>query len=201
MPPKSPLGPIRSLTFRLQDCTPRMSKLPNLETLATLVSNVTRTMCGVVFVPGDAMARGESICRQMVMIPLYGDPNITVVVSSDTQGSRALGAAFFGRKPAEVTPQMINDAIAELLNMVAAQISTALGSSHTLGLPTRTNLTEIAAGGGLRLADAALLHSEGAIDLGLWILESAGLTEAARPTAPAPVGAIRSLLRKIGVQS
>ena len=170
-----------------------MSKLPDCQTLAALVSNVTRTMCGVSFVPGDAMERGESICRQMVMIPLRGDPNVVVVVASDARGSRALGAAFFGRQPAEVTQPMVDDAIAELLNMVAAQISTALGSTHQLGLPTRTTLPEIAAGGGLRLDDAALMHSEGAIDLGLWILES----QAALSDKP---GGFRSLLRKIGVQ-
>jgi hypothetical protein len=158
---------------------------------------VTRTMCGVVFVPGDAMERGESICRQMVMIPLRGDPNITVVVSSDAQGSRALGAAFFGRAPKDVSPQMISDAIAELLNMVAQQISNALGSTHTLGFPTRTTLTEIAAGGGLRMADAALLHSAGAIDLGLWVLESASTAKGAAPAAPAR-GGLWSLLRKLG---
>lgn len=176
-----------------------MSKLPDSQTLAGLVSNVTRTMCGVSFVPGDAMERGESICRQMVMIPLRGDPNIVVVVASDARGSRALGAAFFGKQPAEVTQQMVDDAIAELLNMVAAQISTALGSSHQLGLPARTTLPEIAAGRGLRLDDAALLHSEGAIDLGLWILEA----PAAAPqnqAAGAP-GGFRSLLRRIGVSS
>jgi CheY-specific phosphatase CheX len=176
-----------------------MSKLPDPQTLATLVSNVTRTMCGVVFVPGDAMARGESICRQMVMIPLRGDPNVTVVVASDARGSRALAAAFFGHSASEVTQQMTDDAIAELLNMVAAQISNALGSTHQLGLPTRTTLPEIAAGGGLRLADAALLHSEGAIDLGLWILESPGA--GAMPEVRPPTGGVlRSLLRKIGVQ-
>jgi CheY-specific phosphatase CheX len=170
-----------------------MSKLPDCQTLAALVSNVTRTMCGVSFVPGDAMERGESICRQMVMIPLRGDPNVVVVVASDARGSRALGAAFFGKQPAEVTQPMVDDAIAELLNMVAAQISTALGSTHQLGLPTRTTLPEIAAGGGLRLDDAALMHSEGAIDLGLWILES-------QATLPDKPGGFRSLLRKIGVQ-
>ena len=175
-----------------------MSKLPDLESLAALVSNVTRTMCGVTFVPGDAMARGESICRQMVKIPLRGDPNITIVVASDAQGSRALGAAFFGRSQSDVTPQMISDAIAELLNMVAAQISTALGGTHTLGLPARTTLTEIATGGGLRLADAALLHSEGAIDLGLWVIESPGVETSADAAPSAPRG-FRSLLRKIGV--
>jgi CheY-specific phosphatase CheX len=174
-----------------------MSKLPDSQTLATLVSNVTRTMCGVTFLPGDAMARGESICRQMVMIPLRGDPNVIVVVASDAQGSRALAAAFFGRSPSEVTQQMIDDAIAELLNMVAAQISTAMGSTHKLGFPSRTNLPEIATGGGLRLDEAALLHSEGAIDLGLWILESM-TSDKAKDAAPAARG-FRSLLRKIGV--
>jgi CheY-specific phosphatase CheX len=171
-----------------------MSKLPDPQTLAALVSNVTRTMCDVSFVPGDAMERGESICRQMVMIPLRGDPNVTVVVSSDARGSRALAAAFFGREPAQVTQQMVDDAIAELLNMVAAQISNALGSTHTLGLPTRTTLPEIAAGGGLRLDDAALLHSEGKIDLGLWILERPAEGPVA-PAAPAS-GGFRSLLRR-----
>jgi CheY-specific phosphatase CheX len=179
-PPSSPL-------------TPRMSKLPDTQTLAALVSNVTRTMCDVIFVPGDAMARGESICRRMAMIPLRGDPNVTVVVASDAQGSRALAAAFFGRRPAEITQAMADDAIAELLNMVAAQISTALGGTHQLGLPSATTLPEIAAAGGLRLDDAALLHSEGAIDLGLWILESRTAN-----AAEAGSGGIRSLLRKFG---
>ena len=88
---------------------------------------------------------------------------------------------------------MVDDAIAELLNMVAAQISTALGSTHALGLPARTTLPEIAAGGGLRLDQAALLHSEGKIDLGLWILESPGEGPAAAEPAP---GGFRSLIRK-----
>jgi CheY-specific phosphatase CheX len=171
-----------------------MSKLPDPETLAALVSNVTRTMCGVTFAPGDEMARGESICRRMAMIPLRGDPNVTVVVASDAQGSRALGAAFFGRQPADITQQMADDAISELLNMVAAQISNALGSTHKLGLPSSTTLPQLAAAGGFRLDDAALLHSEGAIDLGLWILESPG----ERASSDAAPGGLRSLIRKIG---
>ena len=88
---------------------------------------------------------------------------------------------------------MVDDAIAELLNMVAAQISNALGSKHQLGLPSRTTLPEIAAGGGLRLDDAALMHSEGAIDLGLWILEGPAPSDKKAEAA----GGFRSLLRKI----
>jgi Chemotaxis phosphatase CheX len=171
-----------------------MSTLPDPKILAALISNVTRTMCGTTFTSGDPLTRGESLCGQMVLIPLTGKRSFTVVVSSDTRGSRALGAAFFGCAESELTQPMIDDAIAELLNMVAAQISNALGSTHTLGLPARTTLPEIAADGGLRLDDAALLHSEGKIDLGLWILER----PAAAPTAgaaPAP-GGFRSMLRK-----
>jgi hypothetical protein len=129
------------------------------------------------------------------MIPLRGDPNVTVVVASDSQGSRALGAAFFSRSPTDITQQMADDAISELLNMVAAQISTALGGTHQLGLPATTTLATIAATGGFRLDDAALLHSEGEIDLGLWILESPSSNAA---SDAAPTGGLRSLIRKIG---
>jgi hypothetical protein len=149
-----------------------ISKLPDPVELAALVSNVTQTMCGTTFVPDDPLSRGESLCGQMVMIPLIGEGNIIVVVASDGQGSRSLGAAFLGCPRQQLTQQMIDDTIAELLNMVAGQISAALGYTHTLGLPRRTNLAEIASGDGHGFEDAVLLRSEGRIDLRLWILET-----------------------------
>jgi hypothetical protein len=175
-----------------------MSKLPDAEKLAALVSHVTQTMCGTTFVPGDPLARGESIYLQMVMIPLIGDPSITVVLSSDTKGSRALGAAFYGSTDAKLTQAMIDDAIAELLNMVAGQICTALQSNHSLGLPRRTTLTEIAKGGLLGLGDAVLLRSEGAVDLGLWIVQAAPIAAAKpAPRPPRPwTDLFRSLIRR-----
>jgi hypothetical protein len=172
-----------------------MSKLPDPETLAALVSHVTETMCGTRFVPGDLLARGESLYLQMVMIPLMGEPNITVVLSSDALGSRALGTAFFGANDEKLTQLMIDDAIAELLNMVAAQIASALACGHTLGLPRRTRLVDIAQGGALDLGGAVLLRSEGAVDLGLWIFE----TKPAQPEKPPrarKTGLFRALLGK-----
>jgi hypothetical protein len=156
-----------------------MSSLPGPENLAVLVSNVTRTMCGTTFVPGDPVARGESLYLQMALITLSGDPDIAIVVSSDQKGSRALGRAFFGITDAQLTQPMIDDAIAELLNMVAGQLSSALGSRHRLGLPKRVKVKELAQLGGLGAGAEVLLRSEGAVDLGLWISE----------TAPAPAGA------------
>lgn len=172
-----------------------MSKLPDPERLAALVSHVTHTMCGTSFVPGDPLARGDSLYLQMVMIPLIGEPNVTVVLSSDTKGSRALGAAFFGTTADKLSQEMIDDAIAELLNMVAGQISTSLQSGHSLGLPRRTTLSEIAKGGLLGMGDAVLLRSEGAVDLGLWILESASPGEPKQ--TPRQTGRLfRSLIRR-----
>jgi len=175
-----------------------MSKLPDAEKLAALVSHVTSTMCGVSFVPGDPLARGESLYLQMVMIPLRGDPDVTVVLSSDTQGSRALGAAFFSVADDKLTQQMIDDAIAELLNMVAGQISMALQSNHTLGLPRRTRLAEIARAGMATANGAILLRSEGAVDLGLWILENpaTGADEKGRAEGLQRSGLLRSILGK-----
>jgi hypothetical protein len=170
-----------------------MSKLPDAETLAKLVTNVTQTMCATSFVPGDPLARGESLYLQMAMIQLTGDPDITIVLSSDVRGSRALGAAFYGINDGTLSQQMIDDAITELLNMVAGQICTALQSDHAMGLPKRVRLTDIVRAGVSITDDAALLRSEGAIDLGLWILETK------RPPAAAerpPAGKLRSFFGK-----
>jgi hypothetical protein len=176
-----------------------MSKLPDAEKLASLVSYVTSTMCGVSFVPGDPVARGESLYLQMVMIALRGDPDITVVLSSDGRGSRALGAAFFGIGEDKVSQQMIDDAIAELLNMVAGQVATAMQSNHTLGLPRRTKLSEIARAGMATLDGAVLLRSEGAVDLGLWILETdvvGGPDDKPKAQGAQRSGLLRSILGK-----
>jgi len=170
-----------------------MSKLPDAETLAKLVSNVTQTMCATSFVPGDPLARGESLYLQMAMIQLTGDPDVTIVLSSDALGSRALGSAFYGMANVKLTQQMIDDAITELLNMVAGQICTAMGSTHTLGLPKRVQLTDLVRAGVSMTNDAALLRSEGAIDLGLWILETKRPAPAAESPRP---GKLRSFFGK-----
>jgi hypothetical protein len=173
-----------------------MSTLPDPKVLAALLSNVTRTMCGTTFSAGDPLTRGESLCGQMVLIPLTGSRSFNVIVSSDTRGSRALGAAFYGCDEKDLTKEMIDDAIGELLNMVAGQISAMLHLDLTLGLPHPTNLAEIVASGGSGIEDALLFHSEGKVDLWLWIFET-------HPPAPAEVrpptkrSILRSLLTRI----
>jgi hypothetical protein len=169
-----------------------MSTLPDPATLARLISNVTNAMCGTTFAPGDPLARGESLCGQMVMLQLNGERTFTVVVSSDSRGSRALGSAFFGCADADLTQFMVDDAIAELLNMVAGQISATLRLNLSLGLPHLTTLAELIASGGEGVADAALFRSEGKVDLWLWVFENHPHTDATPKKST-----FKSILKKI----
>jgi hypothetical protein len=173
------------------------TRLPDALTLADLVSNVTETICGTKFVPANDADRGESICGRMVMMPIKGPRDITIVLSCDAAGGQALGAALRGCPREQLTRAMIDDAIAELLNMVAGQIQTALEIDQPLGLPRTTSLAEIAQGGGVGFDDSILLTSKGLGDLKLWIFEKTTATQEA-VSVRKPIGRFRSLFQKLG---
>ncbi len=172
--------------------------LPGPEILAALVSNVTETICGTRFVPAsDDLSRGQSICGRMVMLPIPGDRDISLILSCDATGSQALAAALHNRPAEQLTRAMIDDAISEFLNMVAGQIQRALDIDQQLGLPRPTSLAEMAQMGGVGFDDSILLTSQGLGDLKLWIFEKTAPT-ADVPTPAKQAGAFRSLFRKIG---
>jgi hypothetical protein len=164
---------------------------PDALTLAALVSNVTETICGTKFVPADDMLRGQSICGRMVLMPIKGLRDISVVLSCDTSGGQALGAALRGCPRDQLTRAMIDDSIAELLSMVAGQIQTALEIDQPLGLPRPTSLAELAQGGGVSFDDSILLTSQGLGDLKLWIFETAS------PGEQTPQGKTRRTFRSL----
>jgi len=146
--------------------------MPKLDrqTVADIVSEVTRVMCDTVFVPGDPLERGESLYRRLTMISMRGEPGITVVLAVDNEGGCALASSFFSCPPRDVTQPMIDDVVAELLNMLAGQISGALAYRYSLGLPRRTTVKELF-GDNPQFEQAILLRSKGRVDLGLWLLE------------------------------
>jgi len=148
-----------------------LSSLPDPQSLAKLVSNVTKTMFGLSFVPAASSDRGESLCIQMVLMTITGPRKIHLVLASDREGSASLAAGLFGCPAAELTRQMIDDAITELLNMVAGQIVPAMKLDQAIGLPRVTNLAEFAALGGPGLTDTVLLRSDVNLHLRLWIFE------------------------------
>jgi len=168
--------------------------LPDARELALLVSNVTGPMCGKTFAAADDRARGQSICGRMFLLPIQGKRDINIILSSDKAGSEALGAAMFGRPPQQLTRGMVDDAIAELLNMVAGQVQKHLKIDQPLGLPRSITLADLATAGGVGFSDSLLLTSSGIGDMKLWIYERAQDEK----TAAAPGGGfVRSLFRKL----
>jgi len=173
-----------------------MSSLPDPSTLARLVSNVTETMCHASFVPAGDSERGESVCGRMALLPIRGSRDISIVLSCDQSGARALAAGLFGCPLDEVSPEMTDDAVAELLNMVGGQITSAMSLDQALGLPRRTSLAELAEGQGVGINDSVLLRSEGSVDLKLWIFERAAVTPPKVPSGSRR-WTVRSLIQKL----
>lgn len=168
-------------------------QLPDASTLAALVSNVTETMCGTSFVVDDPYARGESLCARMFVLPLLGGRRISIVLGCDAQAAHGLASALFGVGADQLDANMPDEAICELLNMIAGQITGRFRLEVALGLPRRTTIGEVCGAGGLRFEDAALLTSRGRLNLRLWIFEH----EEGTASSSAPPGRLRSLLNSL----
>jgi hypothetical protein len=173
-----------------------MADVLNAESLASLVTSVTEAMCEVKFNPWDPMARGESLAGKMVLLPLEGERKISIVLAYDARGGRALASKLFRLTPDQLSSDLIDDAVRELLNMVAGQVSRSLKIDQRLGLPRPTNMAEIAAEGGPGAADSVLLRSEGQADLRLWIFERVEHQVAGSAPSRIPVGKRVKLLVK-----
>lgn len=114
--------------------------LPTPETLATLVTNVTKTMFGITFSldAGRHEAwKGEPRCPgwQAAVLPIPGTRPITVAIAADGEGCQTLAAAMFSCDPQGVDASMIRDALAEIVNIVGGQVKSALALDQALGLP------------------------------------------------------------------
>jgi CheY-specific phosphatase CheX len=70
-------------------------------------------------------------------LAMSGDGHLDLVaVCSSRCGARFAGNVF-GCNEADATTELAEDAVGELLNVIAGQIKSHLGSSHALGLPKR----------------------------------------------------------------
>lgn len=173
-----------------------MPHLTDVDEIALLVSAVTEVMCGATFAPWDPMARGESLSGRMVVLPMEGPRRIHIALACDSRGSRALASSMFGCPPAEVTPRQIDDAIRELLNVVAGQVQRKLKIDQPLGTPRPTNLAEMSEAAGVGIGDAVLLRSQGNVDIRLWIFEQAA-APSVDSAAVASRGMFRSLIKRL----
>lgn len=171
--------------------------LTDVDEIAAMVSAVTQVLCGARFAPWDPMARGESLSGRMVLLPMEGPRRIRIALACDARGSRALASAMFGCRPCDVVPRQIDDAIQELLNVVAGQVQRKLKIEQPLGMPRRTNLAELSEAAGVGIEDAVLLRSQGDVDIRLWIFEQHEPAPAV--DAPAALGrsTFRSLIKRL----
>ncbi len=116
-----------------------MAELPSSETLARLVSNITRTMFGMSFMLAaqerDGLPWLDAQPWRTLCLPIPGGRPLTVLIATDQQGALALGGAMFSCPPNEVDRAMVDDALGELVNIIAGQIKIALGLDQALGLP------------------------------------------------------------------
>lgn len=167
------------------------SALPDAARLAELVSDITDVICGASFAPCSTEDRGLSICGQMVMLPIVGPRDIRLILSCDGDDARALASAMLGgTAPESISSRMVDDAIAEFLNMIAGRIQTALSIDQPLGPPVRTSIGEVALEGGVGFADAILLKSTALGDIKIWIYER-------KPNPKSGEKPFRSLVRKV----
>lgn len=149
-----------------------MTNLPDPQTLATLVSNVTETMCGISFEPAQEVRLVDPADWRLAILPINGKRKIQVLLSSDQASSLGLGAALLGFPADQLDSSMVDDSLCELLNMAAGQIKRALALDDALGLP---RIVDGEAGRDLfknARHHGTMLRSRGALDLIIWVTET-----------------------------
>lgn len=110
-----------------------MNAIPPPQAIAEIFSGVTDTMVGMKFRIAEK-TQGPWFCTAIVPIP--GDKPVAVAVSADVAACRALAAAMFGCSEADLDDTMLQDAIAELTNVMAGQLRVSMGANNqALGLP------------------------------------------------------------------
>jgi len=112
-----------------------MPTLPPPDKMAAVVSGVTETMLGLTFKPDPEDAPWAHLVWRAAVLPIPGDFPLTVGLSSDRPGCEALSSKMFQMPTAEVSDDMLSDALCELVNMTAGLLKSHLKLEQALGLP------------------------------------------------------------------
>jgi hypothetical protein len=110
-------------------------RLPTSDELATVTSGIAQTMCGLVFNPIKGKVDSAKMWR-MAVLPIKGAQSVKVAVGSDQLSGAALGHRMFALPISNVDPTMAEDALCELVNMVAGRLKRLMSVDDSLGLPT-----------------------------------------------------------------
>jgi hypothetical protein len=129
-------------------------------TLATLVSRVTESMCGIGFRAAPAKSVLPERWWRIAVLPIGGARPLEVILLSDEKSCRALALGMFG-KGLTLEEGLVEDAFRELLNMAAGQIKSVLVPDQALGLPRIVREEELPADRRRLLFEGLLLQSSG----------------------------------------
>jgi hypothetical protein len=139
------------------------------EQFARIVTNVTQPMLGMKFAVAPSREITTALCWRVAFLEI-GDRSMTVALSSDQRGCTALGAALFACAAEAVDSSIMNDSLAELVNMTAGQIKGAMMLDHALGLPRVQEGSERLNGTpGWR---TVRLRAESSVELLVWITDN-----------------------------
>jgi len=147
--------------------------LPDPETLAVLVTNVTNTMCGISFeADRDYRAPTAEAYWRLATLAIPGARSLVVTLCSSQAGCQALGSALFSCPPETLDQSMLDDSLCELLNMAAGQIKGALGLDQALGLPKIAQEPELSTRVVRALREGVMLRSPENHGLLIWVSEA-----------------------------
>ncbi len=118
-----------------------MSALPSPEALAKVVTNVTKSMLGIVFESLLEQYKSEILLGlnerrwRVAVLPLPGTRPVTVVLAADEPGCRRIAAAFFQITAQEVDDDMVEETLGELTAIAAGLLKRALHLDGEIGKP------------------------------------------------------------------
>ena len=145
--------------------------LPDPDMLATLVTNVTNTMCGISFEADRDHRPDIDGYWRLATLAIPGQRSLSVTLCSSRAGCQALGAALFSCPPESLDQSMLDDSLCELLNMAAGQIKGALGLDQALGLPKIANEPELSKRVARAVQEGVMLRSPENHGLLIWVSE------------------------------
>ena len=133
-----------------------MVNLPAPETIAQLVNQATQMLFQVPIEYAGKCPDGlpEVDDGHTVIVPLIGAPMYIVTTTATPNGGATLASVMFECPIDQASPDMIEDSLRELTNILAGQVKSILCQEHQIGLPSRLDSADTLAGARLHIGQA-----------------------------------------------
>lgn len=109
-----------------------------IEDVGGMLMSVTQSMFNETFVPDEKRSQMpdlESTNRYARVLTLSADTKIELVCIGSARCGAQLAGKLLQCAESEVEAEVIGDAVGELVNVIAGQVKSFMGTSHVIGLP------------------------------------------------------------------